>query len=178
MTRKQYEFLIDIHPNGSGSQSAALQWLYIRLIKGLEEGAFGNANLEDTLTAKILDLQDSMDGIRHSLKGNIPLAYAHFVQVLVDSFFVLAPFGLYPEMGLWSALAVGLLTLFYGGMLDLSKVLLFPMEDDDTSFCKETAVNMDVDVLIRDTNVEWIQQAEARNRDTPVLRHAYSSKVR
>jgi len=49
---------------------------------------------------------------------------------------------------------VGLLTLFYGGMLDLSKVLLFPMEDDDTSFCKDTAVNMDVDVLIRDTNVE------------------------
>ena len=47
--------------------------------------------------------------------------------------------------------AVGVLTLFYGGMLDLSKILMFPLNDD--SFYKDAAVNMDIGVLIRESYV-------------------------
>jgi len=49
--------------------------------------------------------------------------------------------------------SVGLLTLFFGGILDLSKILLFPLQsDDDSSFSKNTSVNMDIGALIRETN--------------------------
>eukprot|EP00536_Pseudo-nitzschia_multiseries_P005728 jgi/Psemu1/191283/e_gw1.112.6.1 len=155
MTREQYKCLIDVRPITSAPQYAILQWIYFRLLKGCEEGAFAFTDtVEGTFTEKILDLRGSISSIRNSLEGKIPLAYAHFVQVLVDIFLLLAPFALYPELGLWSVPAVGLLTLFFGGILDLSKILLFPLqEDDDSSFSKNTSVNMDVGVLIRETNV-------------------------
>ena len=49
--------------------------------------------------------------------------------------------------------AVGLLNLFYGGLLNLSKILMFPLENDDTDFTKNTGVNMDIGVLIRESNI-------------------------
>ena len=102
MTREQYICFIKTYQKESGPQFAALQWIYIRLLKGIEEGAFADTDtVEGTFTDKILDVRDSMSSIRFSLEGKIPLAYAHFVQILVDVFLVLAPFGLYPELGLW-----------------------------------------------------------------------------
>jgi len=102
VTREQYKCLIDIQPISSAPQFAILQWIYIRLIKGIEEGAFAPSDcVEGAFTDKILDLRASMSGINVSLEGKIPLAYTHFVQVLVDVFLLLAPFGLYPELGLW-----------------------------------------------------------------------------
>ena len=102
MTRAQYECLVSIRPNKSGPQHAALQWIYIRLIKGMEEGAFPQTDtMESLCTTKLLDLRGTMGGVRDSLDGKIPLAYAQFVQLLVDIFLVLAPFGLYPELGMW-----------------------------------------------------------------------------
>ena len=50
---------------------------------------------------------------------------------------------------------MGVLTLFYGGMLDLSKILMFPLNDD--SFYENAAVNMDIGVLIRETYVSSSQ---------------------
>ena len=88
------------------------------------------------------------------LAGRIPLAYAHFVQILVDSFLVLAPFALYVELGIWSIPAVGLLTLFYSGLLDLAKILLDPLENDGYYNSK---INMDIGVLIRESNASSSQ---------------------
>lgn len=50
---------------------------------------------------------------------------------------------------MWSILSVGILTLFYSGLLDLAKIFLDPLDNDD--FCK-TSVNMDIGVLIREGN--------------------------
>ncbi len=49
--------------------------------------------------------------------------------------------------------AVGLLNLFYGGLLNLSKILMFPLENNDCDFTKTTGINMDIGVLIRESNV-------------------------
>ena len=87
----------------------------------------------NTLSSASTDLRGTFAGIGDQLDGRIPLAYAHFVQVLVDSFLVIAPFALYSELGIWSIPAVGLLTLFYAGLLDLSKILLDPLDNDSMS---------------------------------------------
>ena len=78
----------------------------------------------------------------------------------MDTFLLIAPFALYAEMGIWSIAAAGLLTLFYAGLLVLSKVLLDPLDNDE--YYDET-VNMDIGVLIRETNnasVRWKYNAE------------------
>lgn len=54
----------------------------------------------------------------------MPLAYAHFVQILVDFILFTAPLAQYGELGLFSVLSIGILTIFYSGMLDLAKVFL------------------------------------------------------
>jgi hypothetical protein len=55
---------------------------------------------------------------------------------------------------------VGLLTLFYAGLLDLSKILLDPLDNDnDESY--DSPVNVDIGVLIRESNsTRWKYSAE------------------
>lgn len=101
---------------------------------------------------KICDMRGTLGGVGDSLDGKIPLAYAHFVQVMVDVFLIMAPFALYSELGIWSIVAVGILHIFYSGMNDLSKILLDPLDNCDTAFNKNSSVNMDVGVLIREGN--------------------------
>jgi hypothetical protein len=106
------------------------------------------------------DLRHTFHEIGGQLDGRIPLAYAHFVQVLVDSFLLIAPFALYPVLGMWSIATVGLLTLFYAGLLDLAKILLDPLDNDsDESY--DSPVNVDIGVLIRESNnTSWRYSAE------------------
>jgi len=102
------------------------------------------------LISKISDLRGTLGGVGDSLDGRIPIAYAHFVQLIVDIFLALAPFALYSELGIWSVPAVGILNIFYSGMLDLAKILLDPLDNSD--FYKKSMVNMDIGVLIRESN--------------------------
>jgi len=79
----------------------------------------------------------------------MPLAYAHFVQILVDTFLVTAPVALYAEMGVWSVFSVGVITLFYSGLLSLAKIFLDPLGNDN--FFNDS-VNCDIGVFIRESN--------------------------
>ena len=78
----------------------------------------------------------------------------------MDSFLLIAPFALYPVLGMWSIATVGLLTLFYAGLLDLAKILLDPLDNDsDESY--DSPVNVDIGVLIRESNnTSWRYSAE------------------
>ena len=69
---------------------------------------------------------------------------------MVDSFLATAPFALYAELGVWSIFSVGIITVFYSGLLDLAKIFLDPLDNDD--FLNES-VNMDIGVLIREGNL-------------------------
>jgi len=64
---------------------------------------------------------------------------------------LISPFALYPELGVYSIFCVGLITLFYSGLLDLAKIFLDPF--DNQNF-KKTAINlgMDLGVLTRESN--------------------------
>lgn len=55
----------------------------------------------------------------------------------------------YPELGIFSVLAVGILTLFFHGLLNLAKVFLDPLDNEDYA---EGCVYLDLIVLIRESN--------------------------
>ena len=55
---------------------------------------------------------------------------------------------------------MGLLTLFYAGLLDLAKILLDPLDNDEFY---DAHVNVDIGVLIRESNAgstRWKYSAE------------------
>ena len=93
----------------------------------------------------------------------MPMAYVHFVQVLVDVLCLVAPFALYPRGGSCTIFIASLVTLFFGGLLELCKSLLDPFGNRQVSNAVFNA-DMQVDVLITESNAAlafWPQRAEA-----------------
>lgn len=163
ITRKQYNTLCSLNGGGTqGYHNACIMWILIKCLNGMKSKTLPNDHaLRDMLFHEVADLRGTYASIGDLLDGRIPLAYAHFVQILVDSFLLLAPFALYGELGIWCVPAVGLLTLFYSGLLDLAKILLDPL-DNDLYF--RAFVNMDIGVLIRESNAgstRWKYGAES-----------------
>lgn len=123
-------------------------------IMGLRKFDLGKLVLSEfcKLRGACTDVPDMAD-------GRMPLAYAHFVQVLVDTFLAMTPIAKYADLGIYSALMVGILTFFYHGLLILAKVFLDPLDNED--YC-EGCVYLDLAVLIRESNAastEWIEGA-------------------
>jgi len=138
-----------------------LEWIAMDCQKGLREGTLiGNAGFEHLLLDKICMLRGTVGSIGDKLDGRMPLAYAHFVQILVDTLVYTAPFAQYGTLGpLGCILSVGILTIFYSGLLDLAKVFLDPLDNED--YC-QGSVHMDIGVLIRESNAaskRWIHGA-------------------
>ena len=71
---------------------------------------------------------------------------SHIFQ-LFDSLVLLAPFSLYPELGSLAIPATGLLTLFFKGLLELSKSFLDPFGNEGYP-----GQNIRVDVLVSELN--------------------------
>ncbi|KAL7450137.1 hypothetical protein ACHAWC_002108, partial [Mediolabrus comicus] len=161
ITRKEYNTLSSLSSRNGGPHNACLTWILIKCLTAMKENTLPNDHaLRDVLFHKMCDLRGTFAGISDQLDGRIPLAYAHIVQILVDCFLLIAPFALYSELGIWSIAAVGLLTLFYSGLLDLAKILLDPLDNDGFY---DASVNMDIGVLIRESNsgsTRWKYSAE------------------
>jgi predicted membrane chloride channel (bestrophin family) len=104
-----------------------LEWVGIHCMKGLQKGILvGGTGLETNLLEQLTKLRGSMFDIADLRAGRMPLAYVQLVQVLVDSLILLAPFALYSQVGSLSIPLVGLLSLFFRGLLALSKSFLDP----------------------------------------------------
>ena len=130
--------------------NAVLEWMWIRSDRSMADGTLvSDAAHRQLLLDKIVQLRCTFAMIGDKLDGRMPLAYTHFVQVLVDVFVWTAPIALYAELGAWSVICVGVLTLFYTGLLDLAKIFLDPLNNED--FCKNS-IYMDIGVLIRESN--------------------------
>ncbi|CAJ1930955.1 unnamed protein product [Cylindrotheca closterium] len=155
MTGSQYDIISSLNDGANGPQNACLTWIMIRCLNAMKARTLPNDHaVRDVLFEKVLLMRSCYAQIGDLIAGRIPLAYCHFVQVLVDSFLFLAPFALYVELGIWSIPAVGLLTLFYSGLLDLAKILLDPLDNDGYY---KSRVNMDIGVLIRESNASSSQ---------------------
>lgn len=89
----------------------------------------------------------------------MPLAYVQLVQILVDSLVWLSPISLYSGLGSLSIPLVGLLTLFFKGLLELSKSFLDPFGVEGYP-----GQNIRVDVLVSELNFgstsRWVKAAE------------------
>ncbi|KAL7534067.1 hypothetical protein ACHAXR_006951 [Thalassiosira sp. AJA248-18] len=85
--------------------------------------------------------------------GRSPLAYVHFVNLLVDVLVFVSPIALYSSYWLWSIIGVGIVTMFYKGIFELSLMFLDPVDNDvvHQSVGRQT-VGFDVGVLIRESN--------------------------
>ncbi len=105
----------------------------------------------------------------------MPLAYVQLVHIIVDSLVWLAPFSLYPSLGGLSIPLVGLLTLFFKGLLELSKSFLDPFGNEGKIGKTKLTIqslyrscypdqNIRVDVLVSELNFgasnRWTKAAE------------------
>jgi len=161
LTSDQYKVLCTLeeqHPNAIPQSSKLvplLEWMLIRGQKGCDE-----RHIRDPYGVTSKSLQEEATGLRGScfaisgkIKGRMPRAYSHLVQILVDSFLLLAPWGLHSKLLNTGStiVCVGMLTLFYGGLLDLAKAFLDPLENDET-WSNTGAAYLDLSVLIREAN--------------------------
>mmetsp|Transcript_15185 Transcript_15185/g.20359 ORF Transcript_15185/g.20359 Transcript_15185/m.20359 type:complete len:103 (-) Transcript_15185:197-505(-) len=89
------------------------------------------------------------------MTDKMPLARAHFTQMLVTSFLVLTPFATFSEMGYLSPLATFIVTLFFQGLLNLSKLFLDPF-DNSKAHCQQVDP-VQVNTLIQESNIDSIQ---------------------
>ena len=109
--------------------------------------ADGRATGGERLLTKLCEFRGSLAAIPDALSGRMPLAYPHFVQLLVDSLLALAPVALHAKVGAWSIYLAGVLTLFYKGLLEMSKSFLDPFGNEN--FLEE---NIQIDVLLGESN--------------------------
>ena len=160
MTSKQLDVLQNIDLPEDQKHSACLEWMIIRTDRGIQDGTLiSDPAHRQMLLAQIATLRLTYTKIFDKLAGRMPLAYTHFVQVLVDVFVWTAPIALYSTLGAWSVICVGVLTLFYTGLLDLAKIFLDPLNNED--FCRNS-IYMDIGVLIRESNAgstRWVRGA-------------------
>jgi len=138
-----------------------LEWVGLHAMEGLRDGALrGGVGYEENLLRQLTTLRGEYFSIGDYAAGRMPLAYVQLMQVLVDSLVVLAPFALYPELGTVSIPLTGLLTLFFKGLLELSKSFLDPFGTEGFP-----GQNIRVDVLVSELNFgassRWVKAGEA-----------------
>ena len=142
-----------------------LEWVGLYFMEGLELEIIGHKNgqpntgLEENVLRQLSMLRGEYFNIGDMCSGRMSLAYVQFVQVLVDVLVALAPFSLYSDMGSLSVPLTGLLTLFFKGLLELSKSFLDPFGVEGYP-----AQNIRVDVLVSELNFgaasRWVTAAK------------------
>jgi len=138
-----------------------LEWAGMYAMRGLQAGRLrGGPGFEEQLLQQFTRLRAEMFNIGDFTAGRMPLAYVQLVQVLIDSLVVLAPLALYPEAGSLSIPLTGLLTLFFKGLLELSKSFLDPFGVEGYP-----GQNIRVDVLVSELNFgaasRWVKAGQA-----------------
>lgn len=148
LTKEEREGLMGTGLPPSQYAFVLLVWIGIHCMDGLKDGTLrGGPGFEENLFRQLATLRGCLFDIDDFRAGRMPLAYVQLVQVLVDSLVCLAPFALYPEVGILSIPLVGLLALFFRGLLALSKSFLDPFGVE--GFREQ---NIRVDVLVSELN--------------------------
>lgn len=119
MTSKQLAVLKNLDVPSNQLHNACLEWMMIRVWQAVDDGTLRqDVSLSQTLLNQMCELRSTYYQIGGKLSCRMPLPYTHFVQILVDIFLILSPFALYADLGAYSFFCVGVLTLFYSGLLN------------------------------------------------------------
>ena len=125
-----------------------LEWVGQYALEGVDHSALRDSpGFEERLLRELTQIRAEMFSIGDFQAGRMPLAYVQLVQVLVDSLVIIAPVALYAKLGALSIPLCGLLTLFFKGLLELSKSFLDPFGNEGFP-----GQNIRVDVLVSELN--------------------------
>jgi len=154
ITKSEYASLIQVGENGLAPHKATITWLTSRLVLAETRGEITpTSGVMLTFIEKVLNLRGGLGKVNDLYAGRMPIAYVHFVNLLVNVYVVTSPIALFPVYGYWSVILVGFITLVYGGIFKLSLSLLDPLDNDhkhETS-SMQTA-GFDIAVLIREVH--------------------------
>lgn len=161
LTQREKEALIATGLPPSQYSYVMLEWAGIRCIDGMERGELrGTQAMEDNILRLLNELRAEYFNIGDYNAGRMPMAYVQVMEVFVDTLTILAPLALYTKMGTFNIISSGLLTLFFKGLLELSKSFLDPFGREGYR-----AHNIRVDVLVSELNFgassRWIDAGDA-----------------
>jgi len=134
--------------------NAVLMWILRTVIEGRKAGHIdGGFGFEQQMMSKIQEIRAQSNSMESVLRGRMPFAYVHLVQVLTDAVLSLYPLMLFSngmdisfQLGICGSL---MLTSSYRGLFDLAKQLLDPFHNE--SFWKGQDA-LAVNTLIAETN--------------------------
>ena len=159
LTPLERQVLQDSEVPATQYHNAIILWIIRLFVEGCNSGHFhGGSGFEQQFMEKCHVIRSQYGAIGDELQGRMPLAYAHMVQVLVDSVLWMYPVmafatNMTPFLGV---LGTGILTMSYQGLFDLAKQFLDPYDNEnygrgDDPLC--------VDTLVAETNsgsVRWL----------------------
>jgi len=154
LTQSEFVSLIEVGENSLGAHHACMTWLTSRISIAVERGDIKpDQAAMMTIYDKIANLRMLMARLPDMYDGRMPLAYIHFVHLLVHILLLVSPIALFPRYWFWSVIAVGILTLFYNGIFKLSMMFLDPVDNDvQHQTSRDQTVAFDVGVLIREVS--------------------------
>lgn len=167
LTEREFSLLMDdTAVSETKRHSAVLEWIMARFIDARYTGMLqGNAGLDARFLEEGCKLRAVCGNIADDAAAPMPLSYVHLVQLLVDTLVVLAPFALYPKLGVLTIALSPVLVFFYRGFLELSKSFLDPFGNGDS-----LAENFSVSCLLCEVNaasVRWFSSI----RELPFATH-------
>lgn len=176
MTDKERQALRSASIPATQRHNAVLMWIFRVVVEGRRAGHIeGGFGFEQQLLERVQEIRGQANSIEGELKGRMPFAYAHIVQVLVD-----AILWLYPVMAYSSGMSFQLglvgsifLTTCYQGLFDLAKQFLDPFHNENFWQGDDPLV---VDTLIAETNagsVRWMNALETMPIPYQSIRRGY-----
>jgi len=152
----------------SMGHNAVLEWLSTMFNSGVADGrlcgraapngdgcapmADASLTVELSLQGKVVELRRAYASIADELEGRMPLAYTQLVQIMVDLLIFFTPFALMHSVGGLGAIAgTALVTLFHSSILNLAKMFLDPLNNDD--YGNGAGISVDVATLLQETNL-------------------------
>lgn len=167
LSQQEMNALIDMKLSPSQYFYVLLEWAMIRSLTALRSGELiGGTGLEGNILRQFTQLRGEYANIGDYSTGRIPMAYVIAVEIIVDILVLLSPLALFCSMGALSIPASGLFTLFFKGLLNLSKSFL-----DTFGIEGYSLHNVRVDVLVSEVNFatsqRWVTAGDMLPSQTP-----------
>ena len=160
ITEREYGLLVNNERLSETSRHhAVLEWILSRFVDGRRAGLLGGGvAMEARFLEEACKLRATCASITDDQSARMPLSYVHLVQILVDTLIALAPFALYPKLGILTVMLTSVLVVFYRGFLQLSKAFLDPFGNGDS-----VTENFSINCLICEVNagsIRWFNAIE------------------
>ena len=145
MTAKERQVIKRTQVPVTQRHNTVLMWVLRTVIDGRKAGHIdGGFGFEQQMISKIQEIRSQSNSMESVLRGRMPFAYVHLVQVLIDAVLLLYPLMLFSK-GMEISFHLGIcgslmLTSSYQGLYDLAKQLLDPFHNENFVRTKAIAV--------------------------------------